>query len=258
MITPQELQSVRAQYERDWNKWPVQYGAPCIDRNHNGRYDPPPAFSATFTADDLIAGGYDEPGLAGAALNFPAGQVIWTVCNDLDENLTRLLQGSLPLGLEVQITLWSYNHPALANTFFRRVRLINKGGVAIDTLGTRGAFWINDMYLGQWTDPDLGWFGDDLLGCDPASNMGYVYNGGTMDREFAAFHLPPPALGYDLVQGPLAPLPGGTAIFDFKKRAGFSKRFGGGRMTEASPRPVTYISIGWKCGNRGKGAACAS
>ncbi len=223
VVTPAQMQAVRDQYERDWNEWPVAFGAPFIDRNHNGVYDAPPPFSANFTVDDLIRGGYDEPGLAGADQNLPADQVMWTVFNDLSNAQTLLLQGSEPLGLEAQVTMWAYkNAGALHDTFFRRIRLLNKGGVAIDAANNKGAFWIDSMYVAQWADPDLGNLLDDLTGCAPALGAGYVYNAAEVDAEFRQFNLPPPAVGYDLVQGPLVSSPGATAIFDFQLRNGFA------------------------------------
>ncbi len=151
LVTLGQVHAVRDQNDLDWREWPVAHGAPYIDRNHNGRYDPPPVFSSTFTVEDLTRGGYDEPGVAGANLDLPADQVVWTVFNDLDADFTKLLAGSEPLGLETQVTLWGYhNNPALSEVFFRRVRLINKGGVSVDESGAKGTFWIDDMHLAQW------------------------------------------------------------------------------------------------------------
>src|SRR5574341_1636129 len=155
VVTEAQMQAVRQQYGKDWNEWPVPYGAPFIDRNRNGTYDPPPAFSNNFTVDSLIAGKYDEPGIAGADPNFPADQVIWTVYNDLDRIQTTSFYGSEPLGLEAQVTLWGYkNSPSAGDFFFRRTRLINKGGVAIDSANAKGTFFIDSLYAGQWADVD--------------------------------------------------------------------------------------------------------
>jgi len=221
-VTDAQMQAIREQYTEDWQEWPVQYGAPFIDRNRNNRYDPPPPFNQNFTAANLITGQYDEPGIAGTDSNFPADQVIWTVCNDLDRNQTLYMTGSEPLGLEAQVTLWGYKHLFDAGDFFfRRIRLINKGGVAIDNVGAKGAFFIDSMYVAQWVDPDLGYFADDLIGCDTLRSMGYVYNSTTLDPNFISFKLPPPAVGFDIVQGPRVPAPGASAIFDLQHLAGW-------------------------------------
>lgn len=196
----------------------MQYGAPFIDRNRNGKYEPPPPFSPTFTADDLITGKYDEPGIAGADSNFPADQVLWTVCNDLDREPTRRFAGSEPLGLEIQLTLWGYKTLfAAGDFFFRRTRFINKGGVAIDNAGMRGSFYLDSLYVAQWVDPNLGDFSDDLIGCDTLRSMGYVYNSSTLDKDFRPFNLAPPAIGFDIMQGPRVPKSGASGVFDLRK-----------------------------------------
>lgn len=217
-VTAEQIQTVRAQYERDWKEWPVAFGAPFIDRNRNGVYDPPPPFSASFTAADLIAGHHDEPGIASLNLDEPASQVLWTVYNDLDTTRRNVRWGSEPLGLEVQVTEWAFKSAlAWGNYFYRRVRVINKGGVAINANGAKGAFWIDDMYLCQWVDADLGAFSDDLTGCDTTLSLGYVYNGVGDDKDFLRFHLRPPAIGYALLQGPRKPEAGAVALFDMKQ-----------------------------------------
>ena len=252
-VTQEEMDAILAQYKEDWENWPVHLGAPFIDRNGNGVYDPPPPFSEDFTVNDLIAGGYDEPGVAGADPNSPADMVIWTVYNDLDRNLTTRLQGSEPMGLEVQVTIWGYKRTdALGNIYFKRVRFINKGGVAIDDQGTIGAFYIDSMYVAQWSDPDLGSFADDLVGCDTLLSLGFVYNGNAIDSDFRKFNLPPPSGGYDFLQGPAIPSPGDSAVFDLKilpdhKNLGMTSfsYFSAGSAISDPPRDYQRGTIRW-------------
>ncbi|RMD94367.1 MAG: hypothetical protein D6814_14640, partial [Calditrichaeota bacterium] len=213
-VTAAQMQAVYDQYTKDWNEWPVDLGAPFIDRNGNGIYDPPPA---DFTTKELIEKGYDEPGLAGADPNSPADQVIWTVYNDLHRPTSTGRFGSEPTGLEIQVTIWGYKRTdALGNIFFRKWRIINKGGVEIDANGTKGVFNLDSMYVCQWSDPDLGSFSDDLVGCDTTLSLGFVYNGNAIDTDFRKFNLPPPSGGYDFLQGPIIPSPGDRAVFDLK------------------------------------------
>ena len=217
-----------ANYASDWSNWPVAKGAPFIDRNGNGVYDPPPAFNndpldaiPDFTVDSLIAQGRDEPGVAGADFSLPADQVIWTVYNDLNVSTATSFEGSEPLGLEVQKTMWGYRRTdAFGSMYFTRYRMINKGGVDTDTTAGDqfGAFWIDSMYVAQWSDPDLGNAGDDLVGCDSVLSLGFCYNGNAIDAEFRGFNLPPPAVGYDFLAGPTVPSPGDSAIVDFRRR----------------------------------------
>lgn len=89
-VTQLDIAGIRALYEIDWTQWPVEYGAPFYDLNDNGIYEP-------------VQG--ETPGLANA------DQVIWFVCNDLDEVNTDRLFGSPPIALELQVTAWGYNQP---------------------------------------------------------------------------------------------------------------------------------------------------
>ncbi|MEJ2545887.1 MAG: hypothetical protein P8Y99_17635, partial [Calditrichaceae bacterium] len=185
-ITPGILNKIREQYERDWYEWPAELGAPYYDLNGNSIYEP-----------DLG----EEPGLA------EADQVIWLVVNDLDSILTEKNGGSPPIGLEIQITLWAYKNTIypFEQTVFQRYRLINKSGSTIDS-----------MYVGKWSDPDIGNYGDEFAGCDTTLNLSFAYNSGAIDNEYITFGIPPPAIGYAHLQGPYVPATGQTALFDFK------------------------------------------
>ncbi|MEO8167391.1 MAG: hypothetical protein ABI623_04030, partial [bacterium] len=194
-VTDGDIATIRAQYETDWNEWPVAQGAPYYDRDSNGTYTP----------------GVDEPGVA------DADQVIWFVCNDLNTGKTNALYGSNPIGLELQVTLWGYNRTdPLANVYFKKFTFIYKG-----TATTPPGSTISDMYVGQWSDPDMGDSGDDFAGCDTTLSMSYVYNGKAIDNEYAKFGLKPPAIGYDFLQGPIvAGAASDSAVFGLKRVRG--------------------------------------
>jgi hypothetical protein len=218
-VTAAQLDEVRAQYALDWAEWPTAWGAPYIERNGTPGYQAPPAFSSSFTVDNLISGNYDEPGIAGADPNSPADQVIWTVYNDLDPTAVFGLYQSDPIGLEGQVTIWGYKRSdAMGNIYFKRLKLINKGGVNIGT--GNGSLYVDSMYVSQWSDPDLGDSGDDLCGCDTTLSLGFAYNGNPVDQEYKKFSLAPPAVGYDFFQGPIiknASTIGQTGIFNLSK-----------------------------------------
>jgi hypothetical protein len=175
-VTPEDIEEQRAQYIRDWREWPWQQGAPFYDRDGDGVYTP------RFDDDGVpvVDANTDEPGLNGAS------QVAWFAINDLDPGATAALYGSPPIGLEVQVTLWVYfddadwDLPELQDiyaerspysTIFKRYKVIYKG-----TAQTPDDARIQDLYFAQWSDPDLGDFGDDLVGSDPDLSLGYVYN----------------------------------------------------------------------------------
>lgn len=215
-VTQTQIDSVWALYALDWTEWPVSLGAPYIERNGIPGYQAPPTFSLTFTPDSLKSGHYDEPGIAGGNVNAPADQVIWTAFNDLDTTAVFRLYQSKSLGLECQVTLWGYKSTAeLGNMYFKKLKMINKGGVN-DGSG-KTSFYIDSMYISQWSDPDLGDSGDDLVGCDTLLNLGFTYNGQAIDSRYHSYSLPPPSIGYDILQGPVIPSAGDSATWNFRK-----------------------------------------
>ncbi len=178
---------IRAQYERDWNEWPWRDGAPYIDVDSNNAYDPK----------------IDIPGVKGAS------QTIWFVANDGNVTNVYNLYGAQPVGIECQFTYWAYaQEGALGNMIFKSYVMINKGTSQLDS-----------MYVSQWADPDLGFSDDDLVGCDTALSLGYVYNSGPVDATYSP--LPPPAAGFDFFQGPRVLSPGSKAIFRGKYLDGY-------------------------------------
>lgn len=178
---------VRAQYELDWNEWPVGDGAPFVDVDSNGAYNPQ----------------VDVPGVKGAS------QTIWFVANDDNPTNVSNLYGAQPLGVEVQVTAWAYaQEGALNNMMFKSYLLINKSSRSFDS-----------MYVCQWSDPDLGFANDDYVGCDTALSLGFVYNANNVDQVYGS--LPPPAAGFDFFQGPRVPSVGGNAIFKGQRITGY-------------------------------------
>ncbi|HUI63398.1 MAG TPA: T9SS type A sorting domain-containing protein, partial [Bacteroidota bacterium] len=199
-------QALYDQYITDWNEWPADLGAPFvygkdaagIQRNAPAPYDP----------------NFDTPGEP------DADQTLWHVSNDLDlSRIAHFSGASEGLGLEVQRTIWGYHQPqtsgwssygkALDQTIFIRTLLINKSGYPIDS-----------MYIGQWSDPDIGGTTGGMmnyLGCDTTRNLGYAYGAGA-DSSFGSAV---PAGGFVFLQGPLVPSPGSTAVFRWHELHGY-------------------------------------
>ncbi len=190
-VTESMTQAILDQYAMDWNEWPVDLGAPWVDKNDNGVWDGPDV---------------DEPGIANA------DQVVWIVLNDLNSSNTESLYGSPPIGLEVQVTLWQYNQAgaSLGQIVFKKYKVINKSGFAIDS-----------MFVGQFSDPDLGDAADDYVAANVEKSLQYVYNAYASDSEYGNFGLAPAAGGFDFFQGPIVPSEGDTAVFDLKYRYGY-------------------------------------
>ena len=164
-----DQQTIYNQYEKDWNEWPASSGAPFKDINGNGIYEP----------------SVDIPGVP------DADQTIWFAANDFDSTQTKKLYGSLPMGIEMQTTVWAYkNVDPLNNMIFKRHVVINKSNIKFE-----------EMYFGIWSDPDVGGdAGDNLVGCDTLLNLGYCYNGDDSDPSYGSSI---PSLGFSLLQGPV-------------------------------------------------------
>jgi hypothetical protein len=185
-VSNSELNQLSDLYTLHKEYWPGKVGAPYIDRNFSRHYE----------------GGVDD------AQFLDETQTLWLVTNDRNPAVTSRFYGSPPMGVELQVTVFGYNRsePFLAGTSFRKYRLINKSGFPIDS-----------MYLAIWADVQIGNGNDDLVGCDSTLGLAYGYNATANDSVFANAGLPPAAVGYLLVQGPIVPSPGDTAYFDFRR-----------------------------------------
>jgi hypothetical protein len=165
----------RRDYEKDYNEWPVQDGAPWVDINSDGVYTK----------------GIDEP-------EFLGDEMLWCVSNDLDSSRTTFTYGKLPIGLEVHTLVFGFKNTGdLGNMLFKKYKIINKGD-----------FILEDMYLAYWSDSDLGFASDDFSGCDTLLNLGYTYNADNFDEsnnDRKGYGENPPAAGYALLQGPIVP-----------------------------------------------------
>ena len=153
-------------YQKDYEEWPGNEGAPFYDSNNDGVY----------------TSGIDKPLYLG-------DEVLWCVMNDLDSNRVDFSTASKPVGLEIQTTVYGYNHPSLNNVLFKKYRIINKSNLLIDS-----------MYFGYWSDAMLGYPLDNYGGCDTTLKLGYFYNADDYDENHYESY--PPALGYMFVQTP--------------------------------------------------------
>ena len=163
-------------HSEDYTEWPVEQGAPWIDANGDGVYN--------------VEDG-DKPDMLG-------DQMLWYVMNDGDVAEHGNIFGTLPLGVEVQITIWGYVRASVVgDMMFVKILIINKGEDTIDS-----------TFITLWDDPDLGNAGDDFVGCDTTLSLGFCYNDGA-DHDYGS---DPPAIGYDFFQGPIVPSPGDTAF----------------------------------------------
>ena len=203
----------------DLATWPTGLGAPTLapaaddgeDNDRDGRVDEPgemkeihqdilqqPLAQRVNRVIDLGAG--ERPAMIG-------DQMLWWIMNDRG-NVHRMSDTS-PIGLEVHATAFAFNHPGhIGNTTFYKVGLHSKVDDPLEA-----------AYIMLYADPDLGNFQDDYVGSDTTLGMGFVYNSDNLDESAISgtgYGAAPPALGYDLLQGPVVPSPGDTAVVSGK------------------------------------------
>lgn len=155
----------------DWANWGlmVPYGAPYIDANHNGSYEP----------------AIDTPGIRNAA------STIFICMTDAfagNHNAGEGFGGGiLPIYAEVHMTVWAYNRVQYEDMQFIKYEIINKSKKQ----------WTN-TFMSIVSDPDLGNGNDDYIGCDTVRRLGYCYNYSNNDNVYGAN---PPSVGIRMFKG---------------------------------------------------------
>ena len=207
----------RAQYNYDWFNWPADDGAPFQDCNNDGQYTPAPpeAVDSGTDCEDLreaLDNGEIEPG-PDEGIDIPgrrADQTLWTVANDMGsaslDNDISSVYGSPEIGVEVQYTVWGYDRPpgaALGNIAFHNAKLTYTGKPDAHPNPTPPDAQIDSMFISWWVDPDIGTFSNDFVGVDTTSSLAFAYNAGPNDATFESLGLPPPAVGFDFLKGPV-------------------------------------------------------
>lgn len=164
----------------DLLNWPIDYGAPWIDLDGDGKWNP-----YKDKPGIKMPGGYTIPDM-----------MLFFVYNDADPLYHTLIWGgSKPLGAEIRKTAWAYT--SLPDVQFLKFQIINKSVRE----------W-NSSYIGIWSDTDLGDPFDDYSGCDirldsngKRYDLGFVYNGDDDDGS-GGYGDKPPAFGFKLLNGP--------------------------------------------------------
>lgn len=163
--------------------------APFIDVDADGIYNPMEGDHPVIEVTGCTKEDYANP--------VYADQMVWWVYND-NGNLHTQSQGQ-PMQMEIQALAFAYSTTdAVNNMTFYRYKLLNRNSLSL-----------KDTYFSLWSDPDLGCFDDDYIGCDTATGMGYVYNADAMDdnpcglQGTAGYGSTIPALGVDYFKGPL-------------------------------------------------------
>ena len=119
-------------------------------------------------------------------------ETLWWVFNDKGNIHSESL--GLPVGFEIRAQAFGFaSNDEINNMTFYSYEIIN-----------RSTYALNDTYFSQWVDTDLGFSGDDYVGCDVLRGLGYSYNGKDVDGagQYNAYGAQPPAIGVDFFQGP--------------------------------------------------------
>jgi hypothetical protein len=173
----------------DWLVWGrmVPYGAPFIDVDHNGIYEP----------------AIDTPGIRGAV------QTLFICLTDgFSESHSTgegFGGGTPPLYAELHMTAWGYDNPGYQDMIFKKFVLINKNDTA----------W-NSTYTAIVGDLDLGYANDDYIGCDTVRNLSFCYNGDNNDSGNSfGYGTNPPAVGFKWLTSSYASYTGITSFTYF-------------------------------------------
>ena len=146
-----------------------------VDLNSNGKWDP----------------NEDRPDLLGDITAF-------CVYNDGVPSSQRAYTDVSPQGIEIQQTVFAQkDSAALNNVIFVKYTLINRG-TAADVL--------DSVYFGLYSDADIGYAYDNLVGSDTLLNGLYTYKNGP-DKYFGNN---PPSLFAQMLQVPAVYIPGLT------------------------------------------------
>jgi hypothetical protein len=121
-----------------------------------------------------------------------------------DNSVAHTETNGLPLAVEVHAMAYAYGcgstlagRNELAYTTFYDYKIYNRSNTNY-----------NNVYIGFWTDVDMGCYKDDYIGSDPNANLGFCYNSTNVDQPSCsganAYVNYPPAAGTTVLKGPKA------------------------------------------------------
>jgi len=175
--------------------------APFFDNNGDGVYDYTqgdyPYYNITTCNHKAITGcPPNAPNSCLPAVNYLYGdETLWWVFNDVGNIHSET--GAQPIGVEIQAQAFAFQTgDDINNATFYNYTIIN-----------RSTFTLNDTWMGQFMDFDLGFPFDDYTGCDVSRGLGIGYNGQPIDASGGGvngYGANPPAIGCDFFRGPFA------------------------------------------------------
>ncbi len=144
---------------------------------------------ARWIADAAITGApLDQNGLP---LRLGKLNAYWRM-NDLDTTFVRarLNHDPRPMGLEISNYVFAFDEgETLSNTIFLLMDIKNKSVHAYDS-----------VYLGLFSDIDVGLASSNYPGCDTTLSLGYMYGG--LDSDYAVYGRLQPACGFAVLESP--------------------------------------------------------
>jgi len=143
-----------------------------------------------------------EPDTRKEAFELIPDEMIFWIYND--NGGAHRISFATPIQMEVQVQAFAYaTNDAINDMTFNRYKLINKASEDI-----------RETYFAMWTDPDLGCYQDDYIGCNVERSLAYVYNeddedgingAGSNCGDVPTYGTNVPILGIDYFRGPRGP-----------------------------------------------------
>ena len=185
--------------------WAQRFDFDLPDQNLGAFWDQPGGKAGVYDPTEgdfpLINIRDCEPATRLAAAELVPDQMIFWIYNDAGND--HLETGADKIQMEIQVQAFAYaTNDEVNDMTFYRYKLINK---SIDD--------IQDCYFAMWTDPDLGCYLDDYIGCDVGRSLAYVYNEDALDGTVGdacpggveTYGANIPILGIDYFRGPRGP-----------------------------------------------------
>lgn len=121
-----------------------------------------------------------------------ADQMIFWVINDVGND--HISPTSTPIGVQMNCLAFAFQTGDAVNDMtFYTYEVWNKSNVTL-----------NETYMSQYMDADLGNPNDDYVGCDTVRSLGFIYNNDDNDETTSAigYQDQPPIFGADFFEGP--------------------------------------------------------
>ncbi len=156
--------------------------APFYDADGDGEYNP-------------VLGDYPIIPVRGQVSEAYGDQMVFWVVND-NGNSHSETNGEA-IGVQINCLAFAFQTTDdINNMTFYKYEITNKSPNAL-----------NQTFISQWSDPDLGCYDNDRVGCDTSRALGIIYNGTSPDPDCQGgfgYGAQLPLIGIDFFEGPLS------------------------------------------------------